>query len=831
MALPAAFLLALGGILLEIAYGRILSFKLVDPFPLIVFAIALFGVGAGAVLVASIERLREARIDSAIPAFCLLAAFAVLAGYPAVARIGLDTSDIAEAIAAGRPGLARGEWIDLALLGGALVAPFLAVGMAVATLLGRHPRRVRQVYGVWLVGAAAGSAVAVPLLSRVHPPGVVMVAGACFAAAAMPFAALRSRVLVVPVGLAALVLAGLAAVPGVLPDPTPDRAKGPPAVHGARPGVVFSGWSPLARTEVSVSDDPDRFILLEDGSAAAEVGAAASGEPAAGLRWAGSDRGIALRVRGGTPDVLVLRASGDGEVRAALELGAKSVTVVEPDPLRLGVQAGAIGSRGRAIGRDPRVRLVNGDGRAIVRSEGRRYDVIWVVLRDGDAALRAVPEANLPAQRGPVTVEAIIDGLEHLAADGVLAIQIGDDARKRRSRRLLRFVATVREALESIGVPRPADCMLVAVGPGHAARSTMGTILVRPAPFLPAEVERFTAAIAGIGGARVLHAPGAKEPGDEVSRLLRLTAAERSDWLDGQSESLAPVHDDAPFFGHFTRFRDVLLGRSRNVPVEEGIAEILLPAFLVVAVALAGLLLLSPLARARAEWRLVPGKLASATYFAAIGAGFMLVEIGLINEFNQLLGYPTHAISVTLCALLLSSGLGSLVIGRLTGIRGRALAVVGALVFTGVVACIALGVPALGLLDAAPLAVRVAVVVLFVLPLGLALGVLLPIGLEGLASVAPERGDVIAWGWAVNGFASVVSSVGAVLLAMTFGFAATLLLAVVVYWVGIAALMRTPDPPAGVPGDAEGRPRKPQRAPSSSSSAESTARLRPTAAA
>ena len=56
------------------------------------------------------------------------------------------------------------------------------------------------------------------------------------------------------------------------------------------------------------------------------------------------------------------------------------------------------------------------------------------------------------------------------------------------------------------------------------------------------------------------------------------------------------------------------------------------------------------------------------------------------------------------------------------------------------------------------------------------------------------RREAVAWAWAVNGFCSVVASVLATILAMSFGFHAVLGLAAVIYAVGVAALLRIPDP-------------------------------------
>ena len=61
-----------------------------------------------------------------------------------------------------------------------------------------------------------------------------------------------------------------------------------------------------------------------------------------------------------------------------------------------------------------------------------------------------------------------------------------------------------------------------------------------------------------------------------------------------------------------------------------------------------------------------------------------------------------------------------------------------------------------------------------------------------MAGTTPHAREYVAWAWAVNGFCSVVSSVLATILSMSFGFRAVMLLAVVLYAVGVAAMLRIP---------------------------------------
>jgi len=259
------------------------------------------------------------------------------------------------------------------------------------------------------------------------------------------------------------------------------------------------------------------------------------------------------------------------------------------------------------------------------------------------------------------------------------------------------------------------------------------------------------------------------------------------------------VTDDSPFFWHFVRFRDVargLFATGVGNP-EEGLGERLLLLLLGVATVFAAVFLLAPLLAVRGVWSAIPHKGAAAVYFAALGSGFMFLEVSLIQRLTLFLGYPTYSLTVTLFALLLTTGFGSLASERYAVRRNRALirlaAALAVLVLfyeRGLTPLLAAGV-------GWPLAWRVAAAVLLLAPLGLCLGAFMPIGLRTVAAVTAHGEEFVAWSWAVNGFFSVVSSVAATILSMTIGFDLVMLSALAVYLVGIAALARIPAPAAG----------------------------------
>jgi MFS family permease len=257
-----------------------------------------------------------------------------------------------------------------------------------------------------------------------------------------------------------------------------------------------------------------------------------------------------------------------------------------------------------------------------------------------------------------------------------------------------------------------------------------------------------------------------------------------------------PVRDDAPFFWHFAGFRRALAVPGwRAGPIfdpEDAIGERVLLILLGFAVVFGGVWLGLPLLLARAAFRRIPHKRFALVYFAALGLGFMFYEVVLIQKLTLFLGYPTRSLSVTLFALLAASGVGSLFAPRLARRRTRSLvcllAALGALTLL-----YRFGLsPAISGLVGLPLAARIALALAFLAPLGLCLGAFMPIGLATFAAATEREREAVAWAWAVNGFCSVVASVLATILAMSFGFHAVLALAAAVYAVGVAALLRIP---------------------------------------
>jgi hypothetical protein len=173
-------------------------------------------------------------------------------------------------------------------------------------------------------------------------------------------------------------------------------------------------------------------------------------------------------------------------------------------------------------------------------------------------------------------------------------------------------------------------------------------------------------------------------------------------------------------------------------------------------------------------------------YFALLGAGFLMVEIALLQRFGLLLGDPVLTLAVTLGALLFGGGLGSLFSRRyLDGqlVRLITLAAVG----TGIWTLISIfAYPALiGAVLPAALVIRVMATILMLLPLGFLMGIPFPGGLR-LAGEVDARGIPLFWG--MNAVASTLGAALATALALLAGFNVVVVVGAAVYLV-IAALV------------------------------------------
>ena len=124
------------------------------------------------------------------------------------------------------------------------------------------------------------------------------------------------------------------------------------------------------------------------------------------------------------------------------------------------------------------------------------------------------------------------------------------------------------------------------------------------------------------------------------------------------AHDIRPTTDDRPFFFHTTKLEDQFdVAFGRTMLFGNGLSALL--TLLGISTALVVLFVIGPLAFAdRGEAR-PRGWFAWLVYFGALGAGFMLIEVSVLQRFVLLLGHPVYSLTVTLFSLLLGTGLGA----------------------------------------------------------------------------------------------------------------------------------------------------------------------------
>jgi hypothetical protein len=180
------------------------------------------------------------------------------------------------------------------------------------------------------------------------------------------------------------------------------------------------------------------------------------------------------------------------------------------------------------------------------------------------------------------------------------------------------------------------------------------------------------------------------------------------------------------------------------------------------------------------------GWLAWLAYFGALGAGFMLIEVAVLQRFVLLLGHPVYSLTVTLFSLLLGTGLGAALsrhvpLPRLGRTASAALLVIAAIAAAAIVVM----TPIVDWAIPFPRTIRFVLAWSLLVPIGMILGVPMPAGIRLLGERAP---GLITWAWGMNGALSVVGATFAIFIAMNWGFAATLACASVTYLAALACL-------------------------------------------
>jgi hypothetical protein len=779
----AVALVAAATLAFEILLVRVFAIEHFHHIAYMAIGVAMLGIGASGTLVAVLGGLSPNAAQRWFPAATLFTALALMVTPALLHRISLDLTQLAWSME---------QWVRLGVVYLLLAFPFAS--SAVAILLGITLERARPgwIYGASFVGSGVGALLAVAVLWTAHPSRAL--AMPALVAALGGAVAVGSRTRMTNRFLAAVTV--LAASLVALRPPwhmTVSPYKGLPQVEAypnARRvaerigplGWVVAVQAPAFRHAPGLSlayagEFPPQTALFVDGEIAGAV-----------TRWGstGIDR-TAMEILAWLPTALpyalgerkrvLVLGGGAMDVWSAVAHGAERIVAVELNADLIGM-SGDLAPLPTRKTTPVEIDWVAGDARTVVARTHERFDLITLAPHGGlSGAAGGVHALNEDFLH---TTDAYAQYLRRLTADGVLAITQWITVPPREA---VRGLLTAAEALRRV--------MPVASKNGIVLARSWGTttILVKPSGFSSSDMERLGTWTASrqldldwypeaVSPVAQYHIPDDQT----LVHAARAAVTHRDSarhFADAYVFAVAPATDARPYPHRFLRAGSVrtLLrsGSTTWLPFAEW-GYVALLATLAQSALLATLLILLPaVVRPRGARGPDASLLPLVAYFSAIGLGYMAAEIALIQQLTLLLGHPVYAVATVLAAILIFSGVGSVWSDRLAPSRASML---GALLAAALALCAALLLDIVHLLQPATIVLRGAAAGVLLVPVAVGMGMLFPIGLRGLAGDDSSR---IAWGWAANGFASVVGVPLAALIAVEAGSRVLLLVAATAY--------------------------------------------------
>jgi spermidine synthase len=561
--------------------------------------------------------------------------------------------------------------------------------------------------------------------------------------------------------------------------------------------VISRTLTPRAAETKLITQDADAFTIMLNQKRVAEMFETVKrGEILGALS-------LTYRLNPEPADSLVIGVGGGIDIVTARVHGARQITAVEINPATVALDSGPY--------RDflqwpswPGVNLVRGEGRNYVRGKQDAYDTIVMSAVDTFAALNS--GAYVLSENYLYTVEAFEDYFRALKSDGTMAIYRWFFLKPRES---LRLAGLYQAAAEKAGIARPAQSiMVIAEDVGWEYR--WAVTLIKKKPFTAIEVRNVLSVIATRPEMTAIYVPDVL-PADELRRIEETSAVKdpastfsrekfrqllstragtsRSVFFQDYPYRIEPVYDDRPFFfEYFKPGRDT--GDSQSVL--GGLASIHGPIGYYILYALLGICsivcvvcILLPLWIFQRQGLSTPGAIPLVLYFACLGAGFMLFEVGAMQVVTVYIGDPAISLAAVLAGLLLATGIGAFVVSRYPPARALSVITTGALVIAAAICAwlafahyiqprtMHYGLPA-----------RIAIVLLGLLPIGALLGLPFPTAIRAIEQQYPR---FIAWAWGVNGVTSVLASIISILIAMRFGFSVVVLMAAAVYLLALVS--------------------------------------------
>jgi hypothetical protein len=745
------FLIALSGLVLEVSITRIFSAAIWYHFAFVAVSVALVGLGAsGLVVQHRVKKLKGKWAEN----LTIYSAWGIAIFIPI-------TLFVMHALAS--------QVIYLPLFMILFSVPFFLVGIIISAAFNAFASVAGRLYAADLIGASAGALLVVLFLVLTGGEGATLIVGLIAAIGGTIFSRIAKNtkktvlsLMFVAFALSLILLNHATQIFAIPTDPT--AQKDLPIYLREHPGskIVKTEWNSFSRIDVVEGGAGGEGLVAKvfiDGGAGTNI-----------ISWDGKTESrqelstwmqyLPFKMMQ-DPKVLVIGSGGGRDVVASLVSGSKDVTSVEINPI-IYETVKSYGDRAGNVYSHEYVRSYVDEGRSFITRSSEKYDIIYVPFVDTWAS---VSSGGLSVSENFLyTLQGFQQYYDHLTDTGkIVTVRWLIDAP--------RFISTYAKLLEQNGIPQDQlDRHLIMVtSDSYTQDPSVTMVIFSKSPFTDEEIRFFSQSFSQYGYKPIL-VPGQimREP---YSALLN-GQINLDQFYNMFETKVYPVTDDNPYFLSF----------EKPLP---GVVEVLLYA----SVGIVAIFLLVPFAwmkrRREEEVGTKKSEIGIATmipYFAALGMGFILIELALLQKLILLMGNPTMTFALLLFTLLISSGAGSLLSARIAKNNMKNLVfIIGGIAGLGILYFLFLP-PIIYSTIAEPIEAKAAVSIAILAPIGFLMGMPLPTGMRLLKV---HRPDYIPWMWAVNGAFSVLGAVLAIALGIMYGSSLAMILGILIYLIAL----------------------------------------------
>ena len=765
---PVVFLIGMSIIILEIGLTRVFSIALWHHFAFLSISIALFGLGVSGVFLTIRPQILKQNFYKTLVNFAWLLSLSNLTAFFIFTRLNLDVRDLGNPV----------NLIKFVIFYLFLALPFFCGGCVMSAIISRKSDIVQKLYFFDLIGAGLGCIIVVFMIGFLGGQGIIVVSSlfsslaAIVASKMLPPPESRKKSLAIILFMIGLVMI-LPVSRWVFPIPLPpDKALNHyMKENGSK--VIFSQWNSFSRVDAFLPVPGYTWGLSENfkGKMPEQIGITIDGDGFTSVvnyngNWKDVEfpkwtLGSMVHILNKGGKTLIIGAGGGIDVLSSRSFGTKEIDAVEinPDIAKLPTEkykdfAGNLFS-------EPGIRMIVAEGRNFIKRNNQKYHLIYLPLVDSWAATYS--GAYSLSENYLYTTEAFKDYLDHVNPDGFLSISRWEYVPKQ-PYQSLRICSL---AMAAVGVDLRKS--VIVTGDGKLAN-----IIIKKGELTPEEIRTVTE-FCKRGKFNIIYLPGMKNDFEKVLNQGTSESFQRGYPLD-----ISAVTDDRPFFYLTDRWRNFFfylnntITRGLHFPVVFTIVLVVLFMSLIFTV----IFILLPLKVKKVGDFSGKSSVLYMVYFSLLGLSFMFVEITLMTKLSLFLGHPTYALSVVLFSLLIFTGIGSLISSMVKFNAIKILKIdISLLTIIGIMYYFIMDKIFINALSSGS-EIRVMITIALIAPLGICMGVPFPLGLRTLGK---ENSSLIPWAWGVNGCASVLGSVLALIFAQGFGFWNTLLCSLIFY--------------------------------------------------